>query len=55
MPNLKKVRLFFTCNSPSFVKRGLGGDLNDIEFSMSLKSLLPNLPFPSLLKRGIVR
>jgi len=55
MLNLKKCGDFFTYYSPSFVKRGRGGDLNNIEFSMSLKSLLPNLPFPSLLKRGIVR
>jgi len=55
MLNFKKCGYFLPAIPPSFVKRGQGGDLNDIEFSMSLKSLLPNLPFPSLLKRGIVR
>jgi len=36
----------------SLRKKRLRGDIDDIEQPIRLKSLLPNLPFPSLLKRG---
>ena len=47
-----KVQLNLLIISPSFVKRGLGGDLNDIKFRMRLELLLPNLPLPLFAKEG---
>jgi hypothetical protein len=43
----------FACiYTASLIKKRLGGDFNDIEQPIRLKSLLPNLRSPSLLKRG---
>ena len=46
-----KSAAIFSCNSP-LLQRGARGDLNDIEFSMGLRSIHAKSPLPSLLQRG---